>query len=256
MFIPFFHAAEYFRNIILHCLGGVDYLLFPPYCIICQTSICHSDEGLCPNCWQQLAQNVAADYCRRCGRSISPFGIINGRCGACQDEEFAFDGIVRAGVYETALRNLILAFKFHRHTEYAARISRMMADALAVSGVAGKIDYFVPVPLHWRRRLERGYNQALYLSRGLSAGPARISAELVRTRYTRRQWTLTDTQRRTNVKNAFAVRRGHRFAGKTVCLVDDITTSGATLNECAKVLKLAGARNVYALVAAVAHSDQ
>lgn len=243
-------------GVLAQCFYGLDHLLFPPHCILCQASICRSDDGLCPDCWQQLTQNVAADYCRRCGRSVSPFGIINSRCGACQEEEFAFDGIVRAGVYETALRNLILAFKFHQRTEYAPRISRMMADALAVSGIVHGIDYFVPVPLHWRRRLERGYNQALCLSRGLCNRPARISTDLVRTRYTRRQWSLTDTQRQTNVKNAFALRRGHPFEDKTICLVDDITTSGATLNECAKVLKHAGAKKVYTIVAAVAHSNQ
>ena len=236
-------------------LWGLDHLLFPPHCILCQTPVCREDDGLCRTCWQELARNVAADYCRRCGRSASPFAIVNNRCGACQDEEFAFDGTIRAGVYETSLRSLILAFKFHQRTEYAPRLSRMMKDALAVSGVARSIDCFVPVPLHWRRRLERGYNQALCLSRGVCTPPASVSTDLVRTRYTRRQWSLTETQRRTNVKNAFAVRRGHPFGGKTVCLVDDITTSGATLNECAKALKAAGAASVFALVAAVANSD-
>jgi ComF family protein len=196
---------------------------------------------------------VAGDYCRRCGRNASPHGIVNDRCGACQDEEFAFDSIVRAGVYETALRNLVLSFKFHQKTEYAQRLSQMMNDALTVSGVARRIDVFVPVPLHWRRRLERGYNQSLYLARGLCAKPGGVSTDLVRTRYTRRQWSLTDTQRRKNVKDAFAVRRGHPFKDKTIGLVDDITTSGATLNECAKALKEVGAVNVYAIVVAVAN---
>lgn len=236
-------------------LEGVDYLLFPPHCILCQTPIRRDNDGLCPACWQELTRCVADDYCRRCGRTASPFGIVENRCGGCQDEEYAFDGIVRAGVYETALRNLVLAFKFHQRTEYAPRLSRMMKDALAVSGLARRIDYFVPVPLHWRRRLERGYNQALYLCRGLSAAPAGISTDLVRTRYTQRQWSLTEAQRRRNVKNAFAVRRGHPFVGKTIALVDDITTSGATLTECAKVLKDAGAANVYAVVTAVAVHD-
>lgn len=243
------------RRAAAYAVGGLDHLLFPPYCVLCQVSICRDDDGLCASCWQELARCIGGDYCRRCGRSASPFAIVNNRCGACQDEAFAFDGIVRAGVYESALRSLILAFKFHQRTEYAKRLSRMMADALAVSGLSARIDYFVPVPLHWRRHLERGYNQARLLSGGLCRPPARISADLVRTRYTRRQWNLTESQRRTNVKNAFAVRHGHPFAGKTVCLVDDITTSGATLNECAAVLKSAGAAAVYALVAAVAHSD-
>lgn len=236
-------------------LEGLDCLLFPPHCILCKVPICRDDDGLCRVCWQELTRCVGADYCRRCGRTASPFGIVNNRCGGCQEQVYAFDGVVRAGLYESALRRLVLAFKFQQRTEYAGRISGMMRDALAVSGLAGRIDYFVPVPLHWRRRLERGYNQALYLSGGLCAAPARLSSDLVRTRYTQRQWNLTEAQRRRNVKNAFAVRRGHPFAGKTLALVDDITTSGATLTECAKVLKQAGAETVYAVVAAVAYHD-
>lgn len=247
------NLAAQLRGVFSQCFYGLDHLLFPPHCILCQTPVCRSDEGLCPACWQELSRNVSGDYCRRCGRNASPHGIVNNRCGACQDEEFAFDGIVRAGIYETALRNLVLSFKFQQKTEYARRLSRMMNDALTVSGVARKIDVFVPVPLHWRRRLERGYNQSLYLARGLCTESARVSTDLVRTRYTRRQWSLTDTQRRRNVKNAFAVRQGHPFQDKTIGLVDDITTSGATLNECAKVLKEAGAVNVYAVVATVAN---
>lgn len=240
------------------CRGfaGLDDLLFPPYCLLCQTPIDRQNDGLCLTCWQELTRNVAGDYCRRCGRNASPFGIVNNRCGACQNETPAFDGIIRAGVYETALRSLILAFKFHQRTEYAPRLGRMMRDALTVSSFARQIDLFVPVPLHWRRRLERGYNQAFYLSRHLCTPPARICTDLVRTRYTKRQWNLTEAQRRRNVKNAFAVRRGHPFEGKTVVLVDDITTSGATLTECANVLKAAGARQVYAVVSAVAHQDK
>ena len=243
------------RDLVYAGLAGLDELLFPPYCVLCKVPIDRSGDGLCSTCWQMLTQCVGADYCRRCGRDASPFGIINNRCGGCQNEQFAFDAMIRAGVYESALRDLILAFKFRQRTEYAPRLGGMMRDALSVSGLSHKIDLFVPVPLHWRRRLERGYNQALYLSKRLCTPSACISTDLVRTRYTKRQWNLTPAQRRRNVKNAFAVRRGHPFNGKTIALVDDITTSGATLTECAKVLKDAGANNVYAIVTAVAHQD-
>lgn len=243
------------QGILSGGLEGLDTLLFPPHCILCQTPIQRDDDGFCRVCWQELNRCVGADYCRRCGRNASPFGIVNGRCGACQDEEFAFDGVIRAGLYESALRSLVLAFKFRQRTEYARRISGMMKNALAVSGVTRSIDYYVPVPLHWRRRLERGFNQALYLSRGVCPSPARISTDLVRMRYTQRQWNLNEAQRRRNVKNAFAVRRGHPFKGKIIALVDDITTSGATLTECAKTLKEAGADKVYAVVAAAAYHD-
>lgn len=242
-------------SVIRPGLEGLDDLLFPPYCILCKVPIDRLDDGLCSACWQEVMRCVGADYCRRCGRDASPFGIVNNRCGGCQNESLAFDGMIRAGVYESAMRDLILAFKFRQRTEYAPRLGGMMRDALSVSGLSGKIDLFVPVPLHWRRRFERGYNQALYLSKRLCVRPARLSTDLVRIRYTRRQWNLTPAQRRRNVKNAFAVRRDHPFEGKTIALVDDITTSGATLTECAKVLKAAGAKHVYAVVTAVAYQD-
>ena len=116
------------------------------------------------------------------------------------------------------------------------------------------MDFLVPVPLHWRRRLERGFNQAFLLANQLRTFRVPICRDLVRIRYTRRQWDLNPAQRRRNVKGAFAVRRDHPFEDKIVCLVDDITTSGATLNECAKVLKRAGAEKVYTIVLAFAES--
>ena len=131
------HIFLHLRSFLAAGLEGLDALLFPPYCILCQTPVRRDDEGLCPTCWRELSRCVAADYCRRCGRNASPFSIVNGRCGACQDEALAFDGLFRAGVYESALRSLVLAFKFHQRTEYAPRLGRMMKDALSVSGFRG-----------------------------------------------------------------------------------------------------------------------
>ena len=126
-------------------------------------------------------------------------------------------------------------------------------SALQGSGFFNEIEFFVPVPLHWTRRLFRGYNQSLILTRKLEHPKARINTELVRIRRTKLQPAVASAAARArNVAGAFAVRRGHRFAGRSVCLVDDIKTSGATLNECAKMLKEAGASKVFALVLAVA----
>ncbi|HOK66482.1 MAG TPA: hypothetical protein PLV55_06685 [Anaerohalosphaeraceae bacterium] len=94
------------------------------------------------------------------------------------------------------------------------------------------------------------------LAKALKGLEVPICRDLVRVRYTRRQWNLTSAQRRRNVKGAFAVRKRHPFKGASVCLLDDITTSRATLNECARVLKRAGAQKVYALVAAVADTAE
>jgi ComF family protein len=235
---------------------GASHLFWPGRCLVCAESIVPSDDRLCQTCWYDLSKAVSADYCRRCGRSVSPYGIVNGQCGHCQDAEYAFDGLIRAGEYENALRSLILAFKFREKTELSNRLGSMLKLAFESQQQDLTIEMIAPVPLHWRRKLQRGYNQAHLLSRIISAKRIPVSTDLVRVRNTEQQWNLTGPQRRRNVKGAFAVRKDHAFEGKTIALIDDITTSGATLNECAKVLKEAGAGQVIAVVLATAYHDE
>ena len=147
---------------------------------------------------------------------------------------------------------MILAFK-HDRSELASVLAPLAEAALQGSGFHDEIEVLVPVPLHWTRRVLRGYNQSALIARRLHHPRARVSTDLVRVRRTRIQpQAVTPAARARNVAGAFIVREGHEFAGRTVCLVDDIKTSGATLNECAKALKEAGAARVYALVLAVA----
>jgi ComF family protein len=147
---------------------------------------------------------------------------------------------------------MILGFK-NGKTELDSVLGFLANAALEGSGFSSEIELFVPVPLHWSRRLARGYNQSHILAAGLRHPTARISTDLVRIRRTRLQPAAASAAaRERNVAGAFAVRRGHSFAGRRICLVDDIKTSGSTLNECAKVLKEAGASKVFALVLAVA----
>jgi len=234
---------------------GLNHLLWPAVCNSCGTSIAEAENGLCRDCWGELLSCVGGDYCFRCGKDASKYAAIGQGCANCQDKEIHFDGVARGGVYDGSLRNMILAFKFRDRTELDRQLCFMVNSALQGSEFLDQIDLFVAVPLHWRRRLERGYNQSLILCKGIEHAKGRISSDFVRVRYTERQWNLSPAKRRRNVAGAFAVRKGHDFAGRTVCLVDDITTSGATLNECAKTLKEAGAEKVFAVVAAVAMQD-
>jgi len=148
---------------------------------------------------------------------------------------------------------MILAFKKGR-TELDSVLGFLANSALQGSGFLNEIEFFVPVPLHWWRRLTRGYNQALVLAKRLKHPSAKINTDLVRIRYTKTQpGGVADVAARArNVAGAFAVRRGHNLISRRVCLIDDIKTTGATLNECAKTLKEAGAAKVFALVLAVA----
>ncbi len=231
---------------------GLKQLLWPAVCDSCAGEVCETDNHLCPSCWEQVLTCTAGDYCPRCGRDASRYGLVNGACGACGPEEFHFDGIARAGVYGDALQQMILAFK-HDRSDLASLLGPLADAALQGSSFYDDIDLFVPVPLHWTRRLRRGYNQSHLLARQLHHPQARLSTDLVRVRRTQAQpQVATPAARAKNVAGAFVVRYGHGFTGRRICLVDDIKTSGATLNECAKALKGAGATRVYALVLAVA----
>jgi ComF family protein len=231
---------------------GLNHLLWPPVCANCGESILDASDTLCTRCWDQLMTCTAGDYCPRCGRDASRYGLVNGACAACRQQEFHFEGIARAGAYGEALQRMILAFK-HDRTELVPVLAPLADAALQGSLFYNEIELLVPVPLHWTRRLRRGYNQSRLIAKRLNHPRARISTDLVRIRSTKPQ-PVADTlaARARNVAGAFAVREDHRFSGRTVCLIDDIKTTGATLSECAKTLKEAGATRVYALVLAVA----
>ena len=229
-------------------LQGLNQLLWPAVCTNCRQSICETEHDLCQDCWDGLQACTGADYCRRCGREASPFGIVEGSCPDCQGKEMQFDGIARAGIYSQSLQEMILTFKKGR-TELTPVLAFLANSALQTSDFYTDIELFIPVPLHWSRR----YNQSHVLASKLKHPTAKISTDLVRIRRTRLQPSMaTAAARARNVAGAFAVREGHPFAGRRICLVDDIKTSGATLNECASVLKRAGANKVFALVLAVA----
>ncbi len=233
-------------------LQGLNHLLWPAVCVNCRQSICETDANLCKDCWDELMFCTAGDYCRRCGRDAGRFAVVDGACPNCRGEQIHFDGIARSGVYGGPLQQMILSFKNGR-TELDLTLGFLVNSALQGSGFTGEIDFFIPVPLHWTRRLRRGYNQSLILAKNLNRSAAKISTELVRIRRTKTQPAMVSPAARArNVAGAFAVRRGHKFKGTKICLVDDIKTTGATLNECARILKDAGASKVFALVLAVA----
>jgi ComF family protein len=243
------------KQICTFGLRGLNHLLWPAVCANCGESNCESDSDLCRDCWSELLTLTGGDYCPRCGRDASRYAIVNGTCPGCLEKEISFDGIARSGVYAGALRDIILAFKNGR-TELDKILDFLCNAALQGSTFYGEIELFVPVPLHWSRRLRRGYNQSLVLAKRLKHPTTKINTDLVRIYRTKLQPKMTSfAARAANVAGAFAVRRGHNFAGRKICLVDDIKTSGATLNECAKTLKDAGTSKVFALVLAVAGQD-
>jgi competence protein ComFC len=246
------YRVQRFKDSMPSWLGALNHILWPTICLNCRKGLAGQQTGLCSDCWDELLECSGGYYCRRCGSESGGYAEVGGVCPVCQGQEIIFDQIARAGIYQDVLRDIILALKNGR-TELDKFLGEIVDAALKGSPFADEIDLFVPVPLHWMRKFSRGYNQSHLIAKKLKLDKKKINTELVRVRRTQSQpFMATAAARKKNVAGAFAVRKGHGFQDKRVCLVDDIKTTGATLNECAKVLKEAGTDKVYALVIAVA----
>lgn len=222
--------------------------VFPCGCAHCDVPLDHPTRGpLCLGCWETLPRH-RHPACR-CG---TPLGVP-GPCGRCRRELSAVSAGASLGPFEGALRSLLHALKYEGQRRAADRLAELMADDPAVRSVLEGELVLVPVPLHPVRRRARGFNQSELLARELARRVPSLPAApevLVRRRDTASQTGLSAAQRRRNVRGAFAVRHRSRVAGRRVVLVDDVLTTGATVRECARVLREAGAREVRLLTAA------
>jgi ComF family protein len=177
-----------------------------------------------------------------------------GLCRVCLKRRRAYEKHRTVGVYNGVLAEAIKSLKYRYRLSIAVKLGRMMATVAMADPDIGNAEAIIPVPMHRVRLRERGMNQSLLLAEELSSElelPV-LSGALVRTRYTKQQTTLARKKRRDNVAGAFKVTDIAAIKGKRLLLVDDVTTTGATLEECAKTLTDSGALAVYCLTAAVA----
>lgn len=227
-------------------------LIYPPRCLVCGEVPPRSGDPFCATC----ADGIFNDRdlcCPHCAATVGPHSIIEGKCARCRDESFAFDQTFRLGEYTGVRRQLALWLKHSGHETLAERIGQSWAELLKPH--LATIDAIIPVPLHWMRRLSRGYNQSQALARGLARnlGVPLRSWWLWRVRRTPSQQGLSRTARKDNVKGAFGVTQGICLGGMRLLLVDDVMTTGATAAEAAKALKVAGALHVTLAVVARVH---
>jgi len=193
---------------------------------------------------------AAEYYCIQCRAPfLSRFPLDDaGRCGLCRRGVRGFDAAYSFGFYEDELRKLIHLFKYGRIQTLSAPLGRLLALALPREQ---DFDVIVPMPLHWHKRWQRGFNQAELLAREIGRRTnAPVRNALRRVRNTASQAGLTSAKRRKNVSGAFQTKRRSTLNGSRVLLIDDVMTTGATAASCARALKRGGARQVTLLTLA------
>jgi len=217
-------------------------LLFPPACAVCGAPAVEG-ELLCPACEGQV-EPLGEPVCQVCGLPGATW-----RCAACQSDPPPFDAAHALAAHQGPLAQAVRGFKYQRRYWLGAGLAAHLGRAPRAWWATA--DLIAPVPLHPRRLVGRGFNQALVLARGLPKGQGPVLAPrlLRRLRHTRPQVGLAPHQRRSNVAGAFGVSPAwqERLDGAWVLLIDDVFTTGATAAECAGVLKQAGAARVEVL---------
>jgi ComF family protein len=208
-----------------------------------------SEEGfLCSDCYSRL--RLIENYCTRCAAEVNQFADTRGGCQHCRGQHLAFDAAVSAARYDGIARDILHRFKFRKDRIAGIPLANLLIDSLRGASFIQDVSAIVSVPLSRKNLGDRGFNQADFLARRISKAfhlPL-ISSNLVKVRETPPQAQLTPTERRSNLKGAFKVKKPRKFLGSAVLLIDDVMTTGATLSECARTLKKAGAREVYAAV--------
>jgi ComF family protein len=233
---------------------GLLQLLYPRVCAACACSLASEPAKFCPSC-RALLQADPHPTCPRCAATVGPFANIEGRCPACRQFDYQFDRAVRLGAYEGLLRALVLRMKHSAGELTAEFLGEAWAEHRGAQVRELGVQLVIPVPLHWRRRWFRGYNQSEAIARGLARHLKLPCCPrwLRRVRPTEQQTRQTPAGRWQNVKGAFRSRPRSGLRGKTVLLVDDVLTTGSTCSEAAAALRSAGAARVIAGV--LAHSQ-
>ena len=216
-------------------------LLFPCWCLGC------GKEGslICPSCRRKLPA-INSPTCPRCGIPQTG-GII---CSACSNHRHDIDGIRSPFRFEAVVRQAIHQLKYRNLRAITEPLAELLSNYLDAHPIPGEV--LVPVPLHRRRLRERGYNQSelLAIELGKIVKLPVIADCIIRNKHTSTQARAASVaERRNNVSNAFTCRN-HSLQNKKIILIDDVATSGATLNACAATLKTAGAVSVWGLTIA------
>lgn len=222
-------------------------ILYPNHCISCK-NIINSDKTFCINCWKKL-QFINKPCCSICSEPFK-FNIFDEDellCGNCIKKKPYFDKAISCFIYNKTISRTILQFKFFKKTF----LSKVLVKFLLIStkDVINEVDYLIPVPIDIKRLRWRGYNQSLLLTKELSKKTNKPIIEdlLIKHKYTIPQARLKNKDRKKNLKNVFSFNEKYfdLIQNKNIAILDDVMTTGTTVNECAKILKQQGVNKVF-----------
>ena len=224
--------------------------------------VCRQANGLFDQVWPTVVSTELAeagdwqpdesdDYCQRCGASAGPGSVLADGCTFCRGKKLPWDRVTRLSLYDEPMDGWLKQMKFAKQWSWASHLGRLLAERVGEPIEQGKM-VVTYVPMHWRRRWRRGFNQAELMARSLAKARGwPMVPMLKRSQWTHPQPSVIPSQREQNVKHSFELRQVD-LKGWQVVVIDDIKTSGATLGTCCKLLKGAGARSIQVAVAAVA----
>lgn len=225
-------------------------LFYPATCVVCAENVERS-EYLCPGCLRR-APRIVAPFCAKCSEPFPGAITQTFSCANCEHRELHFDCAVAAYRSRGLVRKLVHDFKYGKQRHLRHPLACWLRETLDDPRLRDRrFDAVVPVPLHPARERERGFNQAALLAELLAASirvPARPVLE--RIRYTTTQTAYDRAERMENLAGAFRLRKNRDVRDLRVLLIDDVLTTGSTLSECARVLRVAGAVSVHAATAA------
>lgn len=221
---------------------------FPPVCFACEDKLGNNDDVFCTYCRQALAY-IPDRICRLCGAPVKEELFGEEKCPECPPGTLYFDRALSPLYYYGPIIPAVHALKFRRRREMAHLFARMIFHYLQKRVNKITCDVIVPVPLHPLRWLKRGFNQSEVMAEEISrlGGYPIYSRAIRRIRSTKPQTRLRSTHRSENVEGAFAPGKNEDISGRNVILLDDVFTTGSTINACAKALKEGGAEKVFAV---------
>ncbi|MCH7720368.1 MAG: ComF family protein [Planctomycetes bacterium] len=234
---------------LIRLLTAVVDVCIPNACLLCRAEPKARDGDLCTQCRQGVAVHV--DYCPRCARSIAPYTVHDGRCPRCRKRRVITAGRVRLGEYGSALADAIRMFKYGGHWELDRCLAGLLTDVVRAAPWLPRVEAMVAVPTCWQHRLRRRAHATTMMAPLVAQACGRPLVPLLRrVSGGPHQAGLSDDERVKNIRGRFRIVHGVTMNAARICLIDDVLTTGATLDECAKILRRAGATEIYGAVLA------